>query len=399
MKCNFIAKQNIMKITKQFIRMLVFSVGVGILVWQSNNTFETFIAGRTTFVRSTQTFDYLSPPTVVICQNKIWKNGIFANENVNISDTDWFFNQFDKLNDKMNITHSFSNGYQYSYQNLSLGNNWLDQIVDKLHVSNEKITANLSIRVTEFLNPWVGLCYAMIPGPKMKMANKDSQLMWVKFSQEIENPTMSVYLLSEKDLHGLLLPDFGRLKPLKIQSLGLKTQTWIAIERRISNYLPLKRNCTDESYMKCQLKNNIECFKKNSPKFNCTCVPKNTYKSYFEIYPINNLDECNTNAEYSLCNQIMDRCSFGLSAKCQPPCEKEEYRGELIEFYGHGMLNKDGIMIQMAFNTMDTEIYTEVWQFDLATFIGTVGGSFGLFIGFSLTGFVGQVLDYFMRDK
>ena len=95
----------------------------------------------------------------------------------------------------------------------------------------------------------------------------------------------------------------------------------------------------------------------------------------------------------------MDRCSFGLSAKCQPPCEKEEYRGELIEFYGHGMLNKDGIMIQMAFNTMDTEIYTEVWQFDLATFIGTVGGSFGLFIGFSLTGFVGQVLDYFMRDK
>ena len=73
-----------MKITKQFIRMLVFSVGVGILVWQSNNTFETFIAGRTTFVRSTQTFDYLSPPTVVICQNKIWKNGIFANENVSI---------------------------------------------------------------------------------------------------------------------------------------------------------------------------------------------------------------------------------------------------------------------------------------------------------------------------
>ena len=62
------------------------------------------------------------------------------------------------------------------------------------------------------------------------------------------------------------------------------------------------------------------------------------------------------------------------------------------------MLNDNDIAIQIIFDTMDTEIHKEILTFDLPTFIGTAGGSFGLFLGFSLTGFADQVVNLFIRN-
>ena len=50
----------------------------------------------------------------------------------------------------------------------------------------------------------------------------------------------------------------------------------------------------------------------------------------------------------------------------------------------------------MKFSTMDIAIKDEVMIQEIYNFIGNVGGSLGLFIGFSYTGFIGQILDYFM---
>ena len=47
---------------------------------------------------------------------------------------------------------------------------------------------------------------------------------------------------------------------------------------------------------------------------------------------------------------------------------------------------------------MDIDVNDEVLIQEPYDFIGTVGGSLGLFIGFSYTGFVGQLLDYFIND-
>ena len=76
-----------------------------------------------------------------------------------------------------------------------------------------------------------------------------------------------------------------------------------------------------------------------------------------------------------------------------------DYKGEMFGLNGgYNSLNANEIVMQISFSTMDTEIHNEMLIFDLATFIGTAGGSLGLFIGFSFTGFAWQVLDYFMRD-
>ena len=63
-----------------------------------------------------------------------------------------------------------------------------------------------------------------------------------------------------------------------------------------------------------------------------------------------------------------------------------------------GGLKPNIIQLGITYKTMDVEIHNEVLIQDVYAFVGTVGGSLGLFIGFSYTGFVGQLLDYLMRN-
>ena len=107
---------------------------------------------------------------------------------------------------------------------------------------------------------------------------------------------------------------------------------------------------------------------------------------------------CKTNSEYAACFRIMDRCSYDVITKCQAPCEEVEYRGQLLRENGMCYAKDNEVKLWVSFNTMETEILKEVELCDSATFIGTAGGSLGLFIGFSFTGFADQILDFFIRN-
>ena len=156
----------------------------------------------------------------------------------------------------------------------------------------------------------------------------------------------------------------------------------------------------NQSYMTCMIRTIVDCFEERAkaPNSGCECIPNNTFKSYFEIHPSSlDWDECKTNSEYAACFRIMDECSYDVVTKCQASCGKVEYRGHL--FRENGMQSKDNeVRLWVSFNTMETEIKTEVELCDVATFIGTAGGSLGLFIGFSFTGFADQILDFFIRN-
>ena len=49
----------------------------------------------------------------------------------------------------------------------------------------------------------------------------------------------------------------------------------------------------------------------------------------------------------------------------------------------------------LKYESMAIEVSKEYLAYDFANFIGTLGGSLGLFIGFSYTGFIGGIIDYF----
>ena len=61
---------------KQFMKICIFLIGFGILVWQTQVTFATFFSFGTTVSISKKPNENLPPPTIVLCQEHKWKNGL-----------------------------------------------------------------------------------------------------------------------------------------------------------------------------------------------------------------------------------------------------------------------------------------------------------------------------------
>ena len=151
--------------------------------------------------------------------------------------------------------------------------------------------------------------------------------------------------------------------------------------------------------MRCILKNQVDCLKIDGPNAGCHCMP-NIYRTNFEMYPITSWTKCKNNTEYEICSHIMTTCYYSKMVKnaCPTNCKRMEIDGKVSKLNGISRLVKSNEMhVLIKFRTMEIEEHDEVWIQEIYNFIGTVGGSLGLFIGFSYTGFVGQILDYFIR--
>ena len=82
---------------------------------------------------------------------------------------------------------------------------------------------------------------------------------------------------------------------------------------------------------------------------------------------------------------------------CPINCKRTDINAKVSKLNGVSRWSKSNEMyLKMKFGTMEVEEHDEVWIQETYNFIGTVGGSLGLFIGFSYTGFVEQILDYFI---
>ena len=113
--------------------------------------------------------DSLTSPTLVLCQEHKWNNGVHNSElEANFSDKDWVLKQFFRLNDKMNIYLWFHGFLKPDTLNVSINTGAsLDGLINQqLTIGNNSISINglkSKFIVKELLNPWNGLCYAIIP--------------------------------------------------------------------------------------------------------------------------------------------------------------------------------------------------------------------------------------------
>ena len=154
------------------------------------------------------------------------------------------------------------------------------------------------------MNPNEGLCYAVIFNQNDDgMSVNDKVFITLSFPKADKIPNVDVSFISSRDRYGYLFPSRGNLNPLTISPEG-GIYIRVELEKLIWNYLSSKSDCKDypddeegSSYMKCLLKNQIDCYKLNAPSNGCNCVPENTFKTHFEIYPMSSWNICKTNSE------------------------------------------------------------------------------------------------------
>ena len=143
--------------------------------------------------------------------------------------------------------------------------------------------------------------------------------------------------------------------------------------------------------MKCLARYQLECFLSQNYDFN-KCVT-NRYRSVFDMYSNTSLQKCKTEAE-SVQNYIaMTKCYFSenITNNCLDPCNNEIYTAN--SYIIERMNDKRNMTLIIKYESMAIKVSEEYLVYDFANFIGTLGGSLGLFIGFSYTGLIGSIID------
>ena len=209
------------------------------------------------------------------------------------------------------------------------------------------------------------------------------------------NYEVRLYFVSQEDRYGLLQSDLGRLMPLKI-SLDAGKPLGVNLKKWVTNKLLSKGNCKPytkgHSFMRCMLKHQMKCFHQGNKT--CKCIPENNHRTHFKLYP-SKWEVCMNDEDYECSTVKMMSCYLNkmVAKHCPLPCEKEEYKGQKIN------LNRwpgypNSMLMHVKYSTTNIQLLEEYQVQDIYNFIGTVGGSLGLFIGFSYTGFIGNFVDY-----
>ena len=143
--------------------------------------------------------------------------------------------------------------------------------------------------------------------------------------------------------------------------------------------------------MKCLARQQLECFHSKQHGCKKKCM-MNRYKGVFDMYPNTTLKTCKTE-NASKCNfGAMTSCYFSDTTKiCLDPCKVEIYTTNPYLF--ERQKDKQNITFFLKYQSMTMDVSEEYLVYDFPNFIGTLGGSLGLFIGFSYTGFIGSIID------
>ena len=382
---------NKIHILQIFVKVLFYLSGVSLLIWQIHGTFETFIKKRTSFARKQVAVESMVPPTIVFClrnPRKARSSDLLSDMFSNISNNERFNEEFFWINEKLNLTivkFDTSKNDLTTPIKLKLGKN-----------KDEK--GNFLVTLEELMSPLAGLCYAIIfDKENFKLRIEEYMVLMANFEEKGKKAT--VYFTSEEDRYGLLTYDLGRMTPFKI-SPDAGIAVGVNLKKLIWSKLESKGNCKhytkDQSFMKCMLRNQVECFKWGN--HHCKCIPENTHKTHFQLFPISSWNVCTNDKEYACGFHEMLSCYFNkmVTEGCPLPCEKEVYQGQKM-YFNRLSVDANTMLIEIKYSTMNIEMHEEYEIQDIYSFIGTVGGSLGLFIGFSYTGCLKNVWNYVLR--
>lgn len=403
----YVCHSYIKEYKRKLLKFLVILMGIGLVCWQIRLTVKAYIEEHTTFDVHKTTQESQVLPAILFCPMVYFDSGLFNFTDSNISDENWMFSQFYQLDDNLTLV------LQRIFYNYSTSQP--ECIESQLTLDNDN---SMSVTVEELMDPYFGICFALTLDPTIALNITDQFILYATFntsgsaisndscSEEVKPPPVEVYFVNPADRYGFLFPEIAEdlEEPFKI-SLQAGTATSVNLQSLVWNYQTTsRRNCkiyseTDSS-MNCTLKQQVDCFRENGPTRNCSCIPENLYKTHFVIHQNNSWEKCKTNEEYDICRIVMEECYYNQTDRqaCPRPCKRKSYRGQTRLANGFGKVIPTNKMVMIfKFNTMDVEERNEIWIQELPFFVGSVGGSLGLFIGFSFTCIFGKIIDYSIK--
>ena len=349
----------------------------------------------------------IKAPAFVICMEPIWKTEVL--EKYNITSPFFMLNKgsFEHLNDKKTMKEiiseaSFRMNEDYkiaitTYQPPLYDDSTYMNVGENTFISNGN---EFSINVAEVFSIQKGMCYTI--KSNLYLSAKYSYILSVILGDNIQSQEpiqMEVTLASDDDALGIMFGLWGNIADAwTLPNIQFNNKTTMidlkeTIKKRILNC-----NKDGTPYQECVSVGFASGV--NSSDCHSKCKPMIT-KAYFDtlIGKGEKLPDCD-NLENERCMiRVIEKFSEHIG-HCESQCVVKDYSGEAqLSDFENPMNLEDGKRADLFIlsSTRTRKWIQEYEIYDTAGMIGTVGGSLGLFLGFSFYGVFSDSLEILLK--
>ena len=154
------------------------------------------------------------------------------------------------------------------------------------------------------------------------------------------------------------------------------------------------KDCSESSFFKCWAENVAE-----TKEFNCSkkCIP-HVFSSVMENID-HNIPECFDNSEeYCMLGVEGFKIRQTLKSNCLKQCQSKSSRLNIKRVKAKPIYKQGEIQLDIYFTVSpDKIIYKEYLIYDGVGMFGSIGGSLGLFVGFSIFDSLCPILEFLLK--
>jgi len=223
--------------------------------------------------------------------------------------------------------------------------------------------------------------------------------IYIKFNETIiyDNlpEVLEFYLTSERNSHGIVFNEWkdGEELDIKInKDKWIKYNAYIKLKPESHIYSKTKPECIKESTYNCIVSKFL------LENFDELALRKKCIPSALTKFIDNELPKCKSPKEdgkalQKIWNKIYNH-------KCPKPCSILEYSGKLDYWEPKYDNPNNTVIIYLRFQSPEvTTIYEEYLIYDFNAMLGSIGGTLGLFVGFSFSSIIELFINLLKKCK
>ena len=246
------------------------------------------------------------------------------------------------------------------------------------------ITKNMII-VQKLQTTWTGVCYKI----DMDFATLGRPFFKLEFNKTLDKqdiPTPEIYITSKSNADGIIGYRWNNGEELKFPLQGFEQDFKLYPIKR--HFINVTSTCSNVLFEECEADN----------------ILGRNYSSCAEVcwatsvpFRVPEFGECQNVHDY-VCMRKQMNLAFGhINEKCPKDCTRTEYYGKRTFL----LKLEDTTTFWWNYKfAKNIEVFEEYLIYDTSGVVGTVGGTLGLFIGFSfwnILGYAFKLLKYFIK--
>ena len=261
-------------------------------------------------------------------------------------------------------------------------------------------TSDGKLYMKEIYTEWEGYCYSITALRQEINSNYITIKIWPPQNDTDVHRVLddiAIYFTSEENSYGITKRNWmdGKVYPLSLSGKNGWNGWWKVVELGVEKHTKIN-DCNEYSFYECI---GTKISKSDFSKCSVACMPitfpnvsyplcKN-YEFWFDDHDGDDCAECNCN--WNTINEIIK--NIEINNECPRSCSTIQYP----IFYEMDYKNDEyNAVIQYKLSMpLVVQGFKEYPIFDVIGMIGTVGGTLGLFIGFSFNNVLTIIMEYF----